>query len=332
MNRSTDGSSGGPGYNRRTLTPLNPPSNPAPRVRVAAAAAVLVVLALALPVQLPSAGGGSSSEECLTIADRPVTGADAIPRLEQCATIVPDDVELLADLGAAYETAGRSGDAERIYGQIVTLDDDYADIHVRLARLLLQRRDTVAARAPSRARPADSAESPVDRRADRAGGGRRQPMIGRLLFYAGRFTAAAIFLITWGYGVTTYSPFAFDMFVRPRLLPELVTFVNWHHVFYWIAFTASALTFIPDLRSPRRGAAWWAAVGYVVVFAAVGVHVLGATYLATLTGQSRSLAVVPGALLPLVWLAVIDHLAGGVPSPANRSIAPPVSGRCSPPA
>ena len=108
------------------------------------------------------------------------------------------------------------------------------------------------------------------------------------------------------------------MFVRPRLLPELVTFVNWHHVFYWIAFTASALTLIPDLRSPRRGAAWWAAAGYVVVFAAVGVHLLGATYLAMLTGQSRSLAVVPGALLPLVWLAVIDHLAGGLPSPANR--------------
>ncbi len=115
-------------------------------MRVAAAAALVVVLALALPVQLPSAGGGSWSEECLTIADHPVTGADAIPRLEQCATIVPDDVELLADLGAAYETAGRSGDAERIYGQIVTLDDEYADIHVRLARLLLQRRDTVAAR------------------------------------------------------------------------------------------------------------------------------------------------------------------------------------------
>ena len=143
-------------------------------------------------------------------------------------------------------------------------------------------------------------------------------MIGRLLFYAGRFTAAAIFVITWGYGVTTYSPFAFDMFVRPGMLAELVTFVTWHHIFYWIAFSASALTLIPDLRSPRRGAAWWAAVGYIIVFAGVGVHVLGATYLATLTSQSRSLWVVPGALLPLVWLAVIDHLAGGVPSPGDR--------------
>ena len=135
-----------PGYNRRTLTPLNPSSNPAPLVRVGAAAVALVVLALALPVRLPSAGGGSSSDECLTIADRPLTSADAIPRLEQCATIVPDDVELLADLGAAYEAAGRSTDAERIYLQILTIDDTYADIHVRLARLLLPRRETGAAR------------------------------------------------------------------------------------------------------------------------------------------------------------------------------------------
>src|SRR5687767_4925760 len=117
-----------PGYNRRTLTSLYPPSNPAPRVRVGAAAVALVVLALALPVKLPSSGGAPSSEECLTIADRPLTTADAIPRLEPCATIVPDDVELLADLGAAYETAGRSADAERIYRQILSLDDTYADI------------------------------------------------------------------------------------------------------------------------------------------------------------------------------------------------------------
>jgi tetratricopeptide (TPR) repeat protein len=135
-----------PVNNRRTLTSLNPSANPAPLVRVGAAASALVILALALPVKLPSSGGGSSSEECLTIADHPLTGADAISRLEQCATIVPDDVELLADLGAAYEAAGRSADAERIYLQILTLDDTYADIHVRLARLLLRRRESGAAR------------------------------------------------------------------------------------------------------------------------------------------------------------------------------------------
>ena len=135
-----------PGHNRRTLTSLNPSANPMPLARVGAAAVVLVVLALALPVKLPSSGGGASSEECLTIADRPLTTADAISRLEPCATIVPDDVELLADLGAAYEAAGRSADAERIYHQILTLDDSYADIHVRLARLLLSRRETAAAR------------------------------------------------------------------------------------------------------------------------------------------------------------------------------------------
>ena len=135
-----------PGYNRRTLTPLTPSPNPAP-VRVGAATLALLLLALALPVKLPSSGGGSASEEeCLTIADSPLTTADAIPRLEQCATIVPDDIELLADLGAAYEAAGRADDAERVYRQILSLDDTYADIHVRLARLFLTRRQTVVAR------------------------------------------------------------------------------------------------------------------------------------------------------------------------------------------
>lgn len=130
----------------RILTSPNPPTPAALRARVAAAAAVLAVLGLALPVKLPSGDGAASSEECLTMADRPLTGADAIPRLEQCATVVPDDVELLADLGAAYEAAARPADAERIYLQILAKDDEYADVHVRAARLLLGRGDAAGAR------------------------------------------------------------------------------------------------------------------------------------------------------------------------------------------
>ena len=132
------------------------------------------------------------------------------------------------------------------------------------------------------------------------------------LFLCGRLIASAVFLVTWGYGVTTYSPFAFDMFVTPRLFSELTTFVVWHHAFYWLAYLASAATLIPDLRGPRRGARL-AAIGYIVVFGAVGVYLLGTPFLAMLNAQSRSVAVVPGALLPLVWLSVIDHLAVGLP-------------------
>jgi hypothetical protein len=134
-------------------------------------------------------------------------------------------------------------------------------------------------------------------------------VIRRLAFLTARAGTAAICLLTWGYGVTTYSPFAFDMFVRPQLFPPLVAFVAWHHVWFWIAFLLSAATLVPDLTATRRGPAFWAAVGYLAVMTAVGVHLTTHPYLATLSSGSRSLAVVPGALVPIAWLAVIDHLA-----------------------
>ncbi len=81
-----------------------------------------------------------SAETCLRLADRPpAEGPDAMNELERCSAVVPLDVELLADLGAAYEGAGRPHDAEKIYQDVLALDPDYADVRVRLAALLLGR-------------------------------------------------------------------------------------------------------------------------------------------------------------------------------------------------
>lgn len=134
-------------------------------------------------------------------------------------------------------------------------------------------------------------------------------MIGRLAFLAARTVAVLIFLLTWGYGVTTYSPFAFDMFVRPNLFPQLASFVAWHHAWFWLAFLMSAATLVPILASRRRGLAFWASAAYVVGMGGVGCYLTVTPYLAALSSGSRSLAVVPGALVPIVWLALIDHLA-----------------------
>jgi Flp pilus assembly protein TadD len=70
------------------------------------------------------------------MADGPTDPLLPVAHLEQCVTVVPDDVELKADLGAAYERAGRPADAEQAYLKIIAIDPDYADVRMRLAKLM----------------------------------------------------------------------------------------------------------------------------------------------------------------------------------------------------
>jgi tetratricopeptide (TPR) repeat protein len=108
--------------------------------RIGTAAAVLAVLIVALPIRLHRAANEASAETCLRLADHPPgEGREAMNELERCSAVVPMDVELLADLGAAYESAGRPLDAEKTYQNILALDPNYADVHVRLATLLIGR-------------------------------------------------------------------------------------------------------------------------------------------------------------------------------------------------
>jgi tetratricopeptide (TPR) repeat protein len=111
-----------------------------PRVRVVAAWALLALFWLAPPVRLQPAGSEVSSDFCLTLADRPPSGASStLPILERCAALSPADSELLADLASAYEALGRFADAERTYLQALAHDSSYGDLHVALARLLHSR-------------------------------------------------------------------------------------------------------------------------------------------------------------------------------------------------
>jgi Flp pilus assembly protein TadD len=107
---------------------------------MAVALGVLGLFYLLLPIHLPDAEDHMSSERCLALADRPPQDdAQALANLEQCSMAVPEDVELLADLGSAYVAAGRPADAESTYRKVIAIDPEYADVHVHLARLLLQR-------------------------------------------------------------------------------------------------------------------------------------------------------------------------------------------------
>ena len=80
------------------------------------------------------------------MADRPSSDAVPLASIERCAGLLPGDAELLADLGAAYDSAGRAEEAEAAYRRALERDPDYADVHTQLARLLLRRHAAAEAR------------------------------------------------------------------------------------------------------------------------------------------------------------------------------------------
>src|SRR5688572_5574662 len=107
---------------------------------IAVPAGVLFVFALTVPVSLPEASFDMAGVECMTVADKtPERRADLTRTLELCSELYPEDVELLADLGAEYEAAGAARQAEAVYQRALALDPGHAELRLRLGRLLLKR-------------------------------------------------------------------------------------------------------------------------------------------------------------------------------------------------
>ncbi len=121
-------------------------ANPAMTLpRTLAPLLALGLFAALVPVRLPEAGRGASNGECLGLADR--AGVQDLPLLERCAALYPTDVELAGDLGDAYGAVGRTDRAEAAYRQALSIDPDYAELRLRLGRLLLRRGDAAGALA-----------------------------------------------------------------------------------------------------------------------------------------------------------------------------------------
>jgi tetratricopeptide (TPR) repeat protein len=69
-----------------------------------------------------------------------------IATLEGCLEHDPAAVEVLIDLGVAYEAAARTDRAEAMYRRAIAADPRSSDAHLRLGRLLLARQDRAGAR------------------------------------------------------------------------------------------------------------------------------------------------------------------------------------------
>lgn len=110
------------------------------RPSLLAAIAVVSLLIAVLPASMAKPASGVSQQECLTLGDRPVTQGATVALLEECSALYPDDVELLERLAVAYQTAD-SDRAIRIYTRALELDPSFADLRLRLGRLLLRQGD-----------------------------------------------------------------------------------------------------------------------------------------------------------------------------------------------
>jgi cytochrome c-type biogenesis protein CcmH/NrfG len=92
-----------------------------------------ILLGLAgLPNQTPPIAGALSNETVRCELDPPRD----VPALEACVRQAPRDVELLLELGTAYEEAGRFDDARQVYRRAVEADPRDAGARVQLGAML----------------------------------------------------------------------------------------------------------------------------------------------------------------------------------------------------
>lgn len=101
--------------------------------------------------------------------------SDDVPTLERCIERQPRNVELLADLGGAYERSSLWDRAEGVYRRALEIDAEDGDIRVRLAQILLRRGDLDGAHREGTAalalQPGRAAALDVVRRATPGEGG-----------------------------------------------------------------------------------------------------------------------------------------------------------------
>lgn len=121
-----------------------------------------------------------------------------------------------------------------------------------------------------------------------------------------RVVFGIFFLMTSIYCLLAYIPFTYQWVINCTLVTWLPVFAEFHRFIYWGAAGALVLTLGPELR--RRDTRKLAA-GFVICLTACGLVILFFPLLPKLRNDDQSFYWSLVSLLPLLWIAAIDHLA-----------------------
>ena len=130
----------------------------------------------------------------------------------------------------------------------------------------------------------------------------------------GRIAARAA-LVTFCWMTTVYafiasSAFAYLQFIKPRVFRWVGTFSDWHPALSWIWYGLLVLYLWPELRTRSR--AGQLAKGLVACAGGLVVANTLGSIVPRLADGNASIVAGIVALVPLLWLAAIDHAAGWV--------------------
>lgn len=121
-----------------------------------------------------------------------------------------------------------------------------------------------------------------------------------------RVANAVFFLVTATYCLLSYSPFAYQQFIRPHMVAALSDFVVWHTAGFWLMLAVTALTLAPELRGGRGRVIAWT---YLAVSLGAAVALSVWPVLPQVEDNRRGLTLALAALAWPLWLGAYDHVA-----------------------
>lgn len=128
--------------------------------------------------------------------------------------------------------------------------------------------------------------------------------IQRAIFVSSRLVFGAFFLCTSFYCLVAYVPFTYQQVIEFNIVGWVGVFAAWHPYLYWVAFVCGLISLMEDFDGRSR----WLAVAFATGGAGFGAWLLLNPLLATLHNDVRSLYWAVAVLLPLYWVAIIDHV------------------------